>query len=239
MMDPHAFDLFTREIIRSIIKSIPGVRELLDPDTLAALEGPLYTSSIKAAGDISSINSVYHDAVTGALVEYFEGGSVVSSRNEFKQATITAFSDAFDSGWLDGGAELPISDEALSWIESRLNEEFIYIEELFDQMKELRRDKEFDYFAWVSTRADGYTRTLREIYNEARLMVTSNIMVTFTGSSGRESCADCKRLHGQRHKLQWFIDRDVVPPFGGGLECSPGRHCEHYLETDKGEQVTI
>lgn len=227
-----------RLILSTVVHQLPELETHLHPHVLELLERR-YKSTIKAAGDISAINRVYHDAITRELLAYFDGGPIGSSRNGFKQATITAFSDAFDSGWLDGGAELPVSDDALDWIEARIAEEFGYIEALFEQAKELRRDRDFDYFRWITARADGYTNTLREIYNQARLMVMTNVMVTFTGESGKEPCKDCKRLYGKRHKLSWFIKNDVVPPAGGGLECSPGGHCKHRLVTDAGEVLTI
>lgn len=227
-----------RAIIKTVLRRVPELKPHLSPAVLTILEG-LYKSSLKAKGDLSEINAQYHDEITAALTDYFEGGAVGPSRTAFKQATIQAFSDAFDTGWLDGGAELPVDADALDWIETRLNDEMGYIDGLFEQAKELRRDKGFDWFAWVTSRADAYTRTLREIYNQARLMVTTNVMVTFTGPSGKESCKDCQRLHGQRHRLSWFIERDVVPPAGGNLECAPGRNCEHYLKKDNGEIITL
>jgi hypothetical protein len=192
-----------------------------------------------AAGDISSINAEYHDAITAAFIEYFEGGGVAASRNDFKRATIQAFSDAFDSGWVDGGGELPIDDDAMTWIESRINEEFGFVESVFENAKELRKDKEFDYFAWATARADGYSGTLKEIYNTARLWVMRDIMVTFDGDDGAESCPDCMRLKGKRHKISWFIENDYVPPYGTGLECHAGGHCQHGLMDDKGNWITL
>jgi len=225
------------QVMKETIRAVPGVVKFLHEETLKLIFARPYSSAMKSA-DLGKINLLYHDIITAALLDYFEGGGIAASRNEMKQACIQAFSDAFDLGWSEGGAELPIEEEALNWIEARINEEFIYIEDVFGEASILRRDKEFDFFTWINARADGYTRTLKEIYSEARLMVQDNVMVTFDGDDGKESCADCKRLKGKRHKLSWFKERDSVPPFGEGLECHPGRNCEHYLITDKGEIIT-
>jgi len=193
---------------------------------------------IKAGGDLPSITKNYHDRITVAMIAYFEGGSIVSSRNAFKQATIDAFGAAFDLGWTDGGQELPVDDNALDWFNARVNTEFGFIEMLFQEAKELRRDKDFDYFSWLTARADGYSRTLREIYNVGKLRAMDDRMVTFEGDDGAESCDTCQKLKGKRHRLSWFVSRNYVPPFGTGLDCHRGGHCQHCLVDDKGNQVT-
>ena len=191
------------------------------------------------AGDLSGINKKYHDVITGRLVDYFEGGAIGAARNAFKQAMINAFGGAFDLGWTDGGQDLPVDEAALAWLEARLNQEVGYIDMLFQEAKELRKDSEFDYFTWITARADGYTNTLKEIYNAARMRATTDQMVTFAGDDGVQSCDTCQKLQGQRHKLSWFIARNYIPPFGSGLDCAKGGHCKHGLMDEKGNWVTI
>jgi hypothetical protein len=152
---------------------------------------------------------------------------------------ITAFGDAYDLGWVDGGQDLPVDEEALSWLEARLNQEAGYIDMLFQEAKELRKDKEFDFFAWTTARADGYTNTLKEIYNNARVRAMQDVMVTFAGDDGAESCDTCQKLKGKRRKLSWFIANNYVPPFGSGLDCHKGGRCQHGLMDDKNNWVTI
>jgi hypothetical protein len=198
----------------------------------------LKTLALKAT-DMGAINAAYHDEITQALIAYFEGGSIAAPKNSFKRATLTAFQDAFDLGYSDGGGELPVDAEANAWLEARTQEEFGNVDALFEQAKELRKDKEFDYPVWVAARADGYTQTLREIYNNGRLRATKDQMVTFDGDDGAESCADCQRLKGKRKKISWFVENNFVPPFGTGLECHSGRRCQHGLMNDAGEWITI
>lgn len=193
-----------------------------------------------AAGDLTAVNKAYHDAITKSLVGYFDGGAIGTARNKFKQAMINAFGDAFDLGWVDGGQDLPVGDEAaLSWLEARMNQEVGYIDMLFQEAKELKKDAEFDYFAWITARADGYTNTLKEIYNSARARAMKDQMVTFAGDDGEKSCDTCKKLKGKRKKLSWFIANNYIPPFGSGLDCSKGGHCNHGLMNDKGDWITV
>lgn len=195
----------------------------------------------KQAESIDEANKEYHDAITESLTGYFEnGGNVSSYKNEFKRAVLNAFQDTYDLGWSDGGQELPIDDDdANSWLEARINQEFGFIDSLFQEAKELRKDTDFDYFEWITSKADGYVGTLREVYNQAKLRASDDMMVTFDGDDGGESCETCTSLKGVRHKISWFVKRNYVPPYGIGLQCARGGHCMHYLENDNGEQVTI
>jgi hypothetical protein len=195
--------------------------------------------ALKADGDLSAINARYNDAIIKSLIAYFEGGSVAPSRNGMKKAMIQAFGDAFDNGYTDGGGELPIEDEAIGWLEARLNQEAGYIDMLFESAKQLRKEEDFDYFTWATQHAGNYVNTLREIYNVGNLSAQKNKMVTFTGDDGAESCPDCQKLKGKRHKISWFVARGFVPPHGQGLECHPGRRCQHFLEDSDGNRITI
>jgi hypothetical protein len=196
-------------------------------------------AAIKSVGNYQQIAADYRSVITSSLVDYFEGGSITPSRNAFKAAMATAFVDMFETAWLDGGAEMPFSEEANDWLVARQELEFGYIQTLFEQAKALRKEGGFDFFSWITARADGYINTLREVYNNALLRTKKDMMVTFEGDDGAESCPDCQRLKGKRHKISWFLARDFVPPFGQGLECHPGGRCQHGLMDDKGNWVTV
>lgn len=195
---------------------------------------------IKASGDISSVNRVYHDAITQALTRYFEGSSITGPRNQFKQAMIQAFGDAFDLGWTNAGQELPVDNEdALSWLEARLNQEAGYIDGLFVQAKELRKDKEADFFAWATARADAYTATLQSIYNAAVMFAKGNMMLTWQLGNTEKHCSTCAKLDGGSHRASWYIARDYIPRKpGAAMDCG-GYNCDCSLVDPKGNSVTI
>lgn len=211
--------------------------EIVIPDDIWAKS--LRVRVFKAdADDLGAISATYSKAITDALTAYLNGGSVTGPRNAFKRATVEAFGGAFDGGWVDGGADLPADDPALKWFNARVDAEFGFIDLLFEQAKELRSEGD-DFTDWIAERARSYTNTLREIWNNARLRAMPNMMVTFDGDDGAESCATCKKLKGKRHKISWFISHDYVPPFGSGLECSKGGLCQHGLMDGKGNWITV
>ena len=195
--------------------------------------------AVKAADDLSSINAQYNRDIVDALTQFFEGGSVSSPKNAFKRSAVDNMGAAFDLGWTDGGGELPEDSDTLSLFNARVDQEMSNIDMLFENAKGLRQETDLDYFSWITDRADGYTNTLRELYNLGKLNAMKDQMVTFEGDDGKESCPDCQKLKGQRHRISWFVNRDFVPPFGDGLQCAAGGQCQHGLMNDAGEWVTV
>lgn len=215
--------------IRAIVARFPAVVPLLTRETKIAF-------AIKA--DISDVNATYHDAITEALVTYFEGAGIAGPRRQFKEAMIQAFGDAFDAAWVEAGAELPVDDDALDWLEERLNQETGYIDQLFQEAKELRKDKEFDFFAWISSKADNYTSTLMSIHNQAKLLADDRQLLTWHYRD-TDHCDTCAKLNGQRHRASWYISRDYIPGKNGAAMTCGGYRCQCFLTDKDGKEVTI
>lgn len=213
------------QIIHAALKAVPDIRPHLSPQALKA-------------ADLGAINAAYSEAIFDALMGYFGGGSITASRNAMKRAATEAFGAAFEAGWEDGGGELPFDGDALTWFNARLEQEFGFIEQLFDEAKELRKNPDFDYLSFSASKAESYTNTLRQIHNEAQVRVRDNVMVTFELGNTEKHCKSCLKLNGQRHKLSWFVSHGYVPPHGENLDCSAGGHCDCKLKTDKGEIIT-
>ena len=196
--------------------------------------------AVKAGGNISGISSVYHDAITQSLIDYFEGGGSVSGpRNRFRQACTEAFMDAFNLGWTDGGGEYPIEDDAISWLDARVAQELGNIDVVFENAKQLRKDGEFDFFTWATARADGYTSALLAIYNAAALFVKGNEMLTWQLGNTETHCNTCSKLNGKRHKASWYIANNYIPRQpGAAMDCG-GYHCDCSLTDKNGNEVTL
>jgi len=194
----------------------------------------------KQAEDISDINATYHDAITDILTDYFENSGAISGpKNDFKKVMVEAFGSASDAGWVDGGQELPLDDDALEWFNARVSAEFGFIDELFQQAKELRKEEDFDYFSWVSQKADGYTAAVMSVYNAALMLAKKNQMLTWNLGGTEKHCDTCKSLDGKRHRASWFINRDYIPRKPGAAMLCGGYYCDCELSTDDGEVITI
>ena len=200
--------------------------------------------AIKAAGDLAAIGAAYRDIITESLIRYFEGGNVTSPRNAFKRGMVEAFGAAFDTGWRDGGGTGMPDVDALAWFNPRVEAEFGFIDMLFAQIKDLRKDGEFDYFSFVTQKADGYVRTLRDIYNMGKMFASKNKMLTFDGEDGKpdnicqSTGGTCVRLKGQRHRASWWISHGLVPYRGNPNYDCGAWECRHYLRDDDGNRYT-
>lgn len=186
-----------------------------------------------------AINREYHDAITSALTSYFEGGGIATPRREFRQACLQAFGDAFDLGYTDNGGELPIDSESDNWFQARLQQEIDQIDVLFDEAKQLRKQTDFDYFAWVTARADGYTSTLGEIYNAGAMWADKKQMLTWRLGETEKHCKTCLKLDGGSHRAAWYLSRDYIPRKPGAAMDCQGYNCDCRLEDTEGNEVTI
>ena len=189
--------------------------------------------ALKATGDLAAINAAYHDAITESLITYFEGGSLAASKNSFKRAMIEAFGGAWDAGW-DGN---PPTGEALEWFNARTQQELAFIDGLYVQAKELRKDPEADTFAWATARADGYTGTVSSVHNAARMWAKGGQMLTWHLGATEEHCETCAELDGKTHRASWYISRDYIPRKPGAAMLCGGYYCDCDLKDKNGNSI--
>lgn len=199
-----------------------------------------HAGALKAGTDLSVISATYYNAVTEALITYLDGASVTGPRNQFRRAAVEALGSAFDAGY----GSLPEGD-ALAWLNTRIEQEMANISALFEQAKQLRKESDFDRSAWVSARADGYTRTLRDVNGMGKMFAAGNQMLTFDGEDGsmdnicQKNNGTCVRLKGQRHRASWWIAHDLVPYRGNPNYDCGAWECRHGLFDDNGNRVTL
>jgi hypothetical protein len=220
------------QIITAIVRAVPGLAPLVNAQMLAAL---------KASGDYTSIRAEMSGEIHDAVYDYLTGsGNVTSYRNAMALAVSQAYIAAADAGYQEGGGELPLDADAAAWARGQLDAQLGFVDGLFESLRELRKEGDVNATAEALARANGYGNSLDGFYNEAVLRGSKNKMLTFTQiHNTKESCPDCVRLRGQRHRASWWIQHDVVPPKGGGLQCAGGGNCGDALVDDDGNVVTL
>jgi hypothetical protein len=205
------------QIVMSVVKAYPQVFPLLNQDARDAL---------KAAAGYDGIRNAYFGAIFDAVYDYLTNDRPVTSfRASMQRAMVQAFGDTVDIAYVDGGGDLPLDDETLDWYNSQVSAEMGFIEELFSR---LREDWEgIDPATEAEARATGYVRRLDSIYAEAKMRGSENATLEFGGPSGKESCKDCQRLMGKRHRIKYILEHDLIPhPGNTNFECG-GWQCEH------------
>ena len=194
----------------------------------------------KAASSLSEINAIYHDIITETLIDYFEsGGSIVSPKKTIKSAMQDSFYDAFYAGWEAGGNKPPLTDEAKDWLVTRINQERGYIDMLMQNAKALRKEDDFNYFAWIEQRADGYTSSVVGVYNAGIMFAKNSKMLTWVLGPTEEHCKTCASLNGKRHRASWYLSRNYIPRQPGAAMNCGGYNCKCSLVDDNGVEVTL
>lgn len=217
-------------LIFSVVKRVPAVMPYLNDKAQGI---------VKAANALSGINRKYHDAITKALIGYFEGGSITTARNAFKKATSQAVLDAFEAGWQDAGADLPLDEDSQAWVSDYQQSQFGFIEALFQDAARYRKQKDFDYFTWVNNRADGYTGSLVGVYNAGSMLANGKQMATWELGQTEKHCPTCLKLNGQRHRLGWFVAKNYIPRKPGAAMACQGYHCDCKFKDDNGNEILL
>ena len=166
---------------------------------------------------------------------------VTTFKNMMSRAMANAFEDTASMAWVDGGSEGDLEPEAQSWLSAKLDGELSFIQQLFQNLRMLKADPEFtnqDADNEAASRADGYARTLDQVYNQIKIFAEPYRMLTMGGQDGVKTCPTCARLKDQRHRASWWISRDYVPGPANSFECG-GWQCNHFLFDDKGQIFTI
>ncbi len=215
--------------LRAAVLAVPEILPLLSPSARAAL---------KASGDYTSIRAEMSGEIHDAVYDYLTGsGNITTYRAAMALAISQAYVETADAAYQEGGGELPLDDDTAAWARAELDAQLAYVDQLFENLRELRKEGDVNAAAEALARANGYASSLDQLYSEALTRGAKNKMLTFVGSDGKESCKDCKRMKGERHRASWWIEHDMVPG-SSAYECG-GWNCEHYLEDDNGERFTI
>jgi hypothetical protein len=198
----------------------------------------LNVKEMKQAGEYQSIRQEMWAAVYDAIYDFLNGNAQVGTYSRLMSTAVSkAYIEAADTGYEDGGGTLPLDEDTAAWARAELEAQFGFIDSLFETLKQLRKEDDVDVIHEAFRHADGYANSLDALYNGAKLAGAGNKMLTFTGDDGKESCTDCSKYKGQRHRATWWVAHNAIPP-SRSFECR-GYNCAHYLEDDDGEEFTI
>jgi len=194
-------------------------------------------------GNYSSTRSDLWYSVYSAVYGAAGQNDMSGFRYAMKKAITTAFLDAAETAWQDGGNRLPLEKDVQEVYQAMLDQQTGAIDDLVTTVKAFaRNDDNTDqqYHAFATARADGYADGLDGLYGRIKVLSAGNKMLTFDGDDGAESCADCQRMKGQRHRASWWESHGLVPrPGNDNYECGNWKHCHHFLRDDEGAMYTL
>jgi hypothetical protein len=90
----------------------------------------------------------------------------------------------------------------------------------------------------VLARIPLWVDSMRNFGEAGKLYALGNIMLTFDGDDGAESCDDCQRYKKQRHSRNWWADRGLLERNGNpNYECRRYSACHHSFFDDSGKMI--
>jgi hypothetical protein len=205
-------------IVRQIVQAVPLVLERLSDETVQA---------IKAAG-YDGIRTVMSGGIFGSVFGYLSGGSFADAVQRMATVVSRAYVETAELAYQEGGGELPLDDETAAWARSQLDIQLAYVDDLFLRLKDLRKEGGFDAGEEAQARAAGYANSLDSFFGEAKMRGSDNITLEFGGTDGKESCKDCQKMMGKRHRIKYILAHNLVPkPGNDTFECK-GYECHHF-----------
>ena len=218
-----------QSVLRAVIKVVPEVVPYLDAATIKA-----------AVGTYSGVRDKYYGDVFASVYDFLDTGKRMTSfKNDMRRGMADAFVSAGDIAWSDGGADLPLDEDALAWLATQQQAEFGFIDVLFGNLKELRKTEDVDKTATATARAEGYCQKLDYVYTAIKMMAKKNQMLTWRLGNTERHCSTCSQLDGKSHRASWYIAHDYIPRKpGASMDCG-GWNCDCSLLTKSGEVFTI
>jgi hypothetical protein len=211
--------------------------------TIKTITSQVFDAALKfSEGDSQpGIEAEYTASLFDIMEVYTDSDQPITSfRNAFRRVANDAFNATASVGWQDGGASLPISEDLQSWTNGEIEKEIGYIDELFAQLRDLRKTGATDeQNSFMADKAEGYAGALIGIYNYAKMQAAPDRDGKWFYGDTVEHCETCSSLEGQVHPLSWYIDNNYIPQMRGSetLECGGWRCLCTIRDPKTGEQL--
>ena len=195
----------------------------------------------REAKTINQIVTGYINRLTALVNAAIRSGDAVTMRQQHKALIKNVARDIYRDGYREGGLdpkdlepdERDNYEEAIDdWIASQSE----YVNQFAKDAAAAKKDKEAR--ASVLGRVDQWASSLRNFGEAGRLAALGNIPLTYDGEDGEESCEECQQYKGQRHRRNWWAQRDLLRRNGNeNFTCGRWDNCHHYFKDDNGKLV--
>src|SRR3990172_10391788 len=218
------------KIVLDTVQTVPEVLPYLSADARRFVK----QHALKAAGDYTSIRAEMSGEIHDAIYDYLTGSGYITIYKALMAAAISqAYIETADVAYEEGGGTLPLDDETAAWARAELDAQLSFVDGLFENLRELRKEGEVNAAAEALGRANGWASGLDGFYNEAVLRGSRNQLVTWHLGATEKHCATCISLDGKRHRISWLIDNNYIPRKpGAGMDCN-GYNCDCSITNKK------
>jgi hypothetical protein len=225
--------------------SISNALEYLAENSIAIPTDLLIQARLKGihalkAGDYSAIRNQFYNAVERTVSAFLNSnGQPGTSARSMSTALSLAYIDTADTAYVDGGGSLPLDEDTAAWARGQLDAQFGYVDSLFQTLKTLRKDGDFDASTEAERRAILWASALDGFYNAVKMLGAGNKMLTWHLGNTEKHCATCSKLDGGRHRASWYTARGYTPRKPGSNTDCGGYNCDCSLTDDEGNDFTI
>jgi hypothetical protein len=202
----------------------------------AALVAAKLKAALPVTEDYAVVRADFDNRLTDAFLSFAGSGGNASRgpRNEARSAVAEDVPAAFYRGYKDAGGEETDPDDE-DWLTGEQARQLAFMNDALSALKQQAADETVTEDG-IKTRVENWLSTLDGIYASGKLRGKDNVMLTFDGDDGKESCKECQRYKGQRHSAKWWIKRDLVRRNGNdNYGCGRWANCQHDFYTDDGE----
>lgn len=167
---------------------------------------------------INELAVIIQDGLDGVMTK---AGAAARIRGAIQRYGKLAYQDGLEDGGVSGSEldeddKLKIADLAVYDSQYVTN----LVGEIFDG----------SFVGTALDRARKWQGTTDEFYYAGIESADKNGMYIFTGNDGQESCATCRSLIGQKHRMKWWREHELRPGVDHDSFDCKGYNCQHYLE---------
>lgn len=190
---------------------------------------------------IKQIVTGYKNRLTTIVNDAMRTGDFVDMRRAHKALLKNVARDVYRDGLREGGIEPKdesAEDKAATEevIDDWLAAQFEHVNQFAKDAAAVKKDKTARDA--ILARVDLWVESLQNFGEAGRLAALGNIPLTFDGDDGDESCDDCQRYKGQRHRRNWWAERGLLERNGNeNYECGRWENCHHSFRDDSGKVI--
>lgn len=187
-----------------------------------------------------SVNEVlreYRDLLENWVVDAANGNiSAASIARQMRKAVIDFAEEAYTEALRESGEEL--SDEDDKAIRDWILQQTPHIYDFADSavaVSDLKGDEKTEARNAMLDRVDEWVDSLNRLTQIAQVNAEGDPFLTFDGDDGKDSCAECQKYQGQRHKKSWWENRGLLDRPNGNFGCGRFDPCQHHYYFDSGD----
>ncbi len=179
----------------------------------------------------------YKSDLGNLVQEFLRGGGRLSKaqfRHDMKGIIKDYAREGFRVAWEDGGGSIDETEsDDIALIEEWRTEQQGFVNAFSDWLKDKNSDLDL-----VGSRLDSWAVSFQNFVEHVKLRAEGDLMLTYNGDDGDESCDECQEYKGQIHRLSWWEKRGLTKRNGNeNFGCQRWDNCHHHFYNSKGDAV--